>query len=108
RHEKETLQKRIEQRVDLMMERGLLQEVESLMTRRYGPELKSMQSLGYRHMVQYLRGEWTLEEAVAVMKRDTWKYAKRQMTWFKKDEEIMWFAPEDIAGIKRHIEAFLA
>jgi len=108
RHEKETLQKRIEQRVDLMMERGLLQEVESLMTRRYGPELKSMQSLGYRHMVRCLRGDWSLEEAVAAMKRDTWKYAKRQMTWFKKDEEIMWFAPEDIAGIKRHIEASLA
>ncbi len=108
RQEKETLQKRIEQRVDLMMERGLLQEVESLMTRWYGPELKSMQSLGYRHMVRCLRGDWSLEEAVAAMKRDTWKYAKRQMTWFKKDEEIMWFAPEDIAGIKRHIEASLA
>jgi len=108
RQEKETLQQRIEQRVDQMMEKGLLREVETLLAMHYGPELKSMQSLGYRHMVQYLRGEWPLNEAVAAMKRDTWQYAKRQMTWFKKDEEIMWFAPEDLAGIRRQIEAFLA
>jgi tRNA dimethylallyltransferase len=105
--EKEPLQQRIEKRVEQMMERGLLREVEQLLAMGYGADLKSMQSLGYRHMVGYLRGEWSLEEAVAVMKRDTWQYAKRQMTWFKKDGEILWFHPEDLAGIRRRISDIL-
>lgn len=107
RQEKEVLQQRIEQRVDRMIEMGLLREVEKLLAMNYGAELKSMQSLGYRHMVQYLRGDSTLEEAVAAMKRDTWQYAKRQMTWFKKDAEIEWFEPEDLAEIRRRVFAFL-
>ena len=106
RLEKEQLQQRIEKRVEQMMDRGLLREVEALLAMGYGGELKSMQSLGYRHMVEYLRGEWSLDEAVAAMKRDTWQYAKRQMTWFKKDGEILWFDPEDPAGIRRQVSAF--
>jgi tRNA dimethylallyltransferase len=104
--EKEKLQERIEKRVERMMERGMLREVEQLLAMNFDAGLKSMQSLGYRHMVRYLQGEWSLDEAVAAMKRDTWQYAKRQMTWFKKDGEILWFDPEDLAGIRRQVSAF--
>lgn len=106
--EKELLQQRIEKRVEQMMERGLLREVEQLLAMGYGADLKSMQSLGYRHMVGYLHGEWSLDEAVAAMKRETWQYAKRQLTWFKKDCEIMWFDPEELAGIRRQVSTFCA
>jgi tRNA dimethylallyltransferase len=106
RLEKEQLQQRIEKRVDQMMDLGLIGEVENLLGMSYGEDLKSMQSLGYRHMVRYIRGEWELAEAIASMKRDTWQYAKRQMTWFKKDAEILWFDPEDLAGIRSRIISF--
>jgi tRNA dimethylallyltransferase len=107
RREKEQLQQRIEKRVDQMMDQGLLREVEQLLAMNYGSELKSMQSLGYRHMVRYVRGEWSLDEAVSAMKRETWQYAKRQMTWFKKDGEILWFDPEDLAGMRSFVASFL-
>ena len=81
---------RIEQRVDQMIERGFLQEVQGLMEMGYGAELKPMQSLGYKQMVQFLlkRSGWA--EAVREMKRDTRHYAKRQLTWFKADPEVHW------------------
>jgi tRNA dimethylallyltransferase len=107
RLEKDQLQQRIENRVDQMVDLGLVREVENLLGMSYGSELKSMQSLGYRHMVRYIRGEWGLEEAMASMKRDTWQYAKRQMTWFKKDDEILWFDPEDLPGIRSRVTSFL-
>lgn len=107
RREKENLQQRIEKRVDQMMDLGLVREVENLLEMNYSEDLKSMQSLGYRHMVRYIYGEWSREEAVAAMKRETWQYAKRQMTWFKKDDEILWFDPEDLAEIHSRVAAFL-
>ena len=84
------LYRRIERRVDRMIERGFLQEVRGLMERGYGPELKPMQSLGYRQMVQFLSKEMGWTEAISQMKRDTRRYAKRQWTWFKADPEIHW------------------
>ncbi len=87
---RDTLYRRIEERVDQMLEKGLLQEVERLMEMGYGPELKPMQSLGYKQMVQFLLKEIGWEEAVRQMKRDTRHYAKRQWTWFKADPEIHW------------------
>jgi len=85
------LYQRIDDRVDQMMERGLLQEVERLMEMGYGPELKPMQSLGYKQMAQYLLKQIDLDEAVRQIKRNTRHYAKRQMTWFKSDPEIRWW-----------------
>jgi tRNA dimethylallyltransferase len=73
-----------------MIERGLLQEVRGLMEMGYGPELKSMQSLGYKQMVQFLLKEISWTEAVRQIKRDTRRYAKRQWVWFKADPEICW------------------
>jgi tRNA dimethylallyltransferase len=81
---------RIEQRVDQMMERGLLQEVKALMEMGYGGELKPMQSLGYKQMVQFLKKKIGWTEAVSEIKRDTRHYAKRQLTWFKADPEVQW------------------
>ena len=81
---------RIEERVDQMIERGFLQEVRGLIEMGYGAELKPMQSLGYKQMVQFLSKEIEWTEAVRQMKRDTRHYAKRQWTWFKADPEIHW------------------
>lgn len=105
--DRDALQQRIEKRVEQMIDLGLIGEVVNLMKMNYGADLKPMQSLGYRHMVRYIRGEWGLDEAVSSMKRDTWQYAKRQMTWFKKDGEIQWVEMDDLAGIRNRIEAFL-
>jgi tRNA dimethylallyltransferase len=88
--DREVLYDRINRRVDLMMEMGFGEEVRSLLDRGYGAHLKSMQSLGYRHMTDCLEGRLPMEEALRTMKRDTRRYAKRQMTWFGADPEIQW------------------
>jgi len=85
------LYQRIDERVDQMLEKGFLHEVERLMEMGYGPELKPMQSLGYKQMVQYLSKEIDLDEAVRQIKRNTRRYAKRQVTWFKADPDIRWW-----------------
>ncbi len=79
---------RIEARVDAMMERGFLNEVRGLLERGCGPEWKSMQSLGYRHLCRFLRGEIPLDVAVAELKQDTRRYAKRQIAWFGADSTV--------------------
>jgi tRNA dimethylallyltransferase len=88
---RDTLYRRIEERADRMLEKGLLKEVERLIEMGYGGELKPMQSLGYKQMVQFLFKEIGWDEAVKQMKRDTRHYAKRQWTWFKADPEIHWW-----------------
>jgi tRNA dimethylallyltransferase len=98
---------RIDARVQRMMAQGLQEEVVWLLERGYGPELKSMQSLGYRHLARYLTGRTGLAEAVATMKRDTRRYAKRQMTWFGRDPEIRWIHPSERERITRSALAFL-
>ena len=87
---REDLYHRIEERVDQMIERGFLQEVRGLMEMGYGPELKPMQSLGYKQMVQFLSKKIGWTEAVRQIKRDTRHYAKRQWTWFQADSEVCW------------------
>jgi tRNA dimethylallyltransferase len=88
-----TLYQRIDQRVDRMVEEGFLGEVESLMGMGYAADLKPMQSLGYKQMVQYLEKRLNWDEAIRQIKRDTRHYAKRQWTWFKADSEIHWYDP---------------
>ena len=101
------LYKRINRRVEEMMELGLLTEVRELLDRGYGPHLKSMQALGYRHMVQHLINGMKIAEAVRTMKRDTRHYAKRQMTWFGGDQEIKWFHPQETEEIARLAREFM-
>jgi tRNA dimethylallyltransferase len=84
------LYRRIDQRMDRMIEMGFLQEVEGLMEMGYSGELKPMQSLGYKQMVQFLSKKMEWAEAVRQIKRDTRHYAKRQWTWFKADLEVHW------------------
>jgi tRNA dimethylallyltransferase len=87
---REDLYRRIEERIDQMIGRGFLQEVRGLMEMGYGSELKPMQSLGYKQMVQFLSKKIDWTEAVREMKKDTRHYAKRQWVWFKADPEICW------------------
>lgn len=104
---REELYARIEKRVGQMLEQGLVQEVQKLLEMGYNPGLKSLQSIGYRHIVSYLTGEWTWEESIRFLVRDTRRYAKRQLTWFKRDSEILWFHPSDQEKIFSAINNFL-
>lgn len=98
---------RIEQRVSTMIDAGLLAEVENLLQMGYKGNLRPMQSLGYRHMLNYLEGAWSWERAIALLARDTRRYAKRQLTWFRADPEITWFQPAEQDAIRSAIAAFL-
>lgn len=89
--DREQLRDRIDQRVDLMIQKGLVEEVNSLRGMGYLRDLKPMQSIGYKEINQYLDGEIDLEQAIELIKRDTKRFAKRQMTWLRKDDEINWF-----------------
>lgn len=89
-NDRQVLYERIEKRVDIMLEQGLVAEVEALYKEGYDSNLVSMQGLGYKEILAYLKGECTLEDAVYVLKRDTRHFAKRQLTWFKREKEITW------------------
>lgn len=104
---REMLYERIEQRVEAMVARGLEEEVRRLLARGYGPDLKPMQSLGYRHMAALVAGRIDRQEAVRTLKRDTRRFAKRQLTWFRANRQIRWVAPADIPSLLPEIEAFL-
>ena len=106
--EREDLFRRIEDRVDSMIERGWVEEVRSFLNQGYGPGLKSTQSLGYRHILSHLCGGLPLRETIFLIKRDTRRYAKRQITWFKADPEIFWFPAneENFQTIERIVARF--
>lgn len=93
--ERSRLYERIDQRVDLMMDQGLLDEVRSLKARGCSRKMVSMQGLGYKELLAYLDGEYTLEEAVEILKRDTRHFAKRQITWFKREKDVIWLNKAD-------------
>jgi tRNA dimethylallyltransferase len=105
--DRDALYARINQRVEAMIAEGLVSEVQSLLDRGYHAELKPMQALGYRHIVDHLSGQTTWDETVTLMKRDTRRYAKRQFTWFKSDPEIVWSEPDDVARLWPQIASFL-
>ncbi len=88
--ERAHLYERINLRVEQMMENGLLEEVKQLQNEGYNRNMVSMQGLGYKEILAYLDGEYTLDEAVAVIKRDTRHFAKRQITWFRREKEVIW------------------
>lgn len=89
--DREVLYDRINKRVDIMMENNLIDEVKHLLDMGYDKNLISMQGIGYKEIVKYLEGEYSLEEAVEIIKRDSRRYAKRQITWFKRYKESKWF-----------------
>ena len=88
--DREKLYERIELRIDIMMEQGLLEEVKGLLDKGYTPELVSMQGIGYKEFIPYFNGECTLEEAVTQLKTNTRRFAKRQLTWFRRQIEGLW------------------
>ncbi len=101
RRNRDELYQRINARVGMMIDQGLLAEVENLLSMGFGPELGPMQSIGYRHMVQFIQGEWSWQEALTFLARDTRHYAKRQFTWFGRDEAFHWFHPADQLDIEQ-------
>jgi tRNA dimethylallyltransferase len=97
---------RINTRTLSMIDAGLVGEVEGLLGKGYGPELKPMKAVGYRHIVDYLKGDRNLDETVRLIQRDTRRYAKRQITWFKADPEVIWVNPDDRSEILDSVRAF--
>lgn len=93
-----SLYARIDQRVDLMMEQGLVEEVKELKRMGCHRGQTSMQGLGYKEILDYLDGKYSLEEAVSILKRDTRHFAKRQLTWFKRERDVRWLNVEDFGG----------
>jgi tRNA dimethylallyltransferase len=107
--ERRDLYERIERRVDMMVAAGLVAEVQGLLVRGIDPTAKALRSIGYRQICAYLAGAYPLEEAVQLMKRDTRRYAKRQLTWFRNDNEIKWVEYSDnFANICNHVIEFFA
>jgi tRNA dimethylallyltransferase len=90
RMDRQRLYRRIEKRVDLMMEAGLIEEVKSLISLGYDKNTIAMQGLGYKEVLSWLKGEMSTDELVEILKRDTRRYAKRQISWFKRIEGIQW------------------
>lgn len=88
--ERENLYKRIDFRVDIMLENGLLDEVKKLKNMGYHRNMVSMQGLGYKEILDYLDEKSTLEEAIYILKRETRHFAKRQLTWFRREKDVIW------------------
>lgn len=99
--DREELYNRINQRVDEMMSDGLLDEARRVYPHKH---LNSLNTVGYKELFNYLDGNWSLELAVEKIKRNSRVYARKQMTWFKRDREIIWFHPDEEGQIIRHIE----
>jgi tRNA dimethylallyltransferase len=91
---------RIELRTEHMLEKGWLEEVKSVFSYKY---LNSLNTVGYKELFKYLEGEWTLDFAVEKIKTNTRRYAKRQLTWFKRDSSITWFHPDYVEKIINYI-----
>ena len=103
--EREELYERIGRRVDMMIENGLVEEVKSFEHLKHH---NSLNTVGYKEIFKYLDGEWTLPFAIEKIKQNTRIYSRKQVTWYRKDEDITWFHPSDIDGIIKHIEKALA
>lgn len=89
--DREHLYRRINKRVDIMISQGLEDEVKTLLNMGYSSDLLSMQGIGYKEIIKYLNNEYTYEEAIEIIKRDSRRYAKRQLTWFRRYENANWF-----------------
>lgn len=103
--DREELYQRINQRVDEMMENGLLDEVRGLYDKR---SVNALNTVGYKELFDYLDGRWPLEEAVERIKGNTRRYARKQLTWFKRDENVKWFHPDQQMEIMNYIAQYEA
>lgn len=98
---RDILYDRINRRVDMMVEDGLIDEAKAMYPKRH---LNALQTVGYREIFDHFDGKCSLEEAIELVKRNSRRYAKRQMTWFRRDSEFRWFAPSDLSEIIAYIE----
>ncbi len=108
--ERKKLYERIEERVEHMIRSGLVTEVQELLNRGFSPELNSMRGLGYKELTEYLQGKRSLDSSIDILKRNTRRFAKRQMTWFRRDKRIKWLNIDqaDVPGeIVTEIRSFL-
>ena len=101
--ERDILYNRINARVDEMMERGLMQEAESLYAFR---QLNALNTVGYKELFDYMDGRWSLEEAIERIKGNTRRYARKQLTWFKRDQQVQWFRPDQKDEILKYIAQY--
>ena len=104
RREREELYERINKRVDSMMEEGLLDEVRSVLPYRH---LNSLNTVGYKELFMYLDGEWTLDFAIEKIKQNSRIYSRKQMTWFKRDQDIHWFHPDEKEAVMTLVKSHL-
>lgn len=102
---REVLYHRINRRVDLMMEQGLLAECESLLPHRHE---NALQTVGYRELFEHLIGPLSLEDAVNKVKQNSRRYAKRQLTWFRREKDLPWFKADDLASVQDHLKPLLS
>ncbi|MGF7047535.1 tRNA dimethylallyltransferase [Paenibacillus sp. DS2015] len=102
--DRQMLYKRIEGRIDQMLQQGLVEEVSSLLHKGYGSGLISMQGLGYKEIISYLQGEMNLEDTITLLKRDTRRFAKRQLSWFRHMNEISWVDVTEPANFSTSFE----
>jgi tRNA dimethylallyltransferase len=98
--DRQLLYERINVRVDRMMNSGLVKEVKGILDKGYSQNLVSMQGLGYKEIVDYLKGLSTLEESINILKRNTRRFAKRQIAWFKREKQIVWLDPISMGNLK--------
>lgn len=103
--DREIIYDRINKRVDIMMEKGLLEEVISLKEKGYSTRNKSMQAIGYKELLLHLSGKLTLDEAVDLIKQESRRYAKRQLTWFRRDERIKWIDIKECNTVLKQMDA---
>ncbi len=105
--DREKLYQRIDMRVDEMIENGLVEEVKQLLQMGCKRDMVSMQGLGYKEIIDYLQGDISLEEAIYIIKRDTRHFAKRQLTWFRREKDVQWIHKSEFASEEKILEYML-
>lgn len=107
-YDRKVLYERIDKRVDKMMDEGLVAEVEGLLKNGCKREMVSMQGLGYKEIIDYLNGDISLSEAVYILKRETRHFAKRQLTWFRREREVIWMDKREYASENTMLDVMLS
>lgn len=105
--DRKILYDRIEKRIDIMLEQGLVEEVRKLLDYGCTPDMVSMQGLGYKEIVPYLQGDYSLADAIYILKRDTRHFAKRQLTWFRREKEVTWVDKQELKSDKEVLDYML-
>ena len=100
---RDILYSRIEKRIDIMVNNGLIDEVKFLLDYGCTPDMVSMQGLGYKEIIPYINGEYSLEDAIYILKRDTRHFAKRQLTWFRRERDVIWIDKDKLTTVDEQI-----